>query len=145
MNQWLKGGSLLVVILAVAGWLWWLGGASEYSRANLVANSDLATATTSTPISTEPVVPPVVHLPTPEPLKALYFTQCAAASPVLREHILKLADETEINAIVADVKDYSGSVVFPSTTALAGGDGCRYPQFAELVKTWHEHNLYVIA
>jgi len=88
--------------------------------------------------------PPVIHLPTPEPTRALYLTQCAATAAGLRDRILKLADETEINAVVVDLKDYSGTTIFPSTTALPGGRGCTLATFADLVKLMHEKQIYVI-
>lgn len=92
----------------------------------------------------EPEPPKVTHLPTPKPVKALYMTQCAATSAALREHLLKLARETEINSIVVDLKDYSGTVAFPSATAVPGGIGCQVADFAELVKRMHDEGLYVI-
>lgn len=92
-----------------------------------------------------PALPVVRHQSTPEPLRALYLTQCAAASPTLREHLLRLATTTEINAIVVDLKDYSGTTVFSSTTALPGGGGCTYYSgFADLVRQLHEREIYVI-
>ena len=55
----------------------------------------------------------VVHLPTPDPLKALYMTSWVAGTSKLRDRIIGLADQTEINSIVVDLKDYSGHIAYP--------------------------------
>ena len=72
------------------------------------------------------------------------MTQCIAASPELRAGLIKLADDSEVNAIVVDLKDSSGTIAFPSETALTGGKGCTVADFKDLVKTMHEHQIYVI-
>lgn len=135
---WLLGA---VVLTAAFLWTssfvfpnWW---AVSYDLAAIGKVSNLVASST-------PAAPEVRHLATPKAVKALYMTQCAAASPSLRDHLIRLADETEINSIVVDLKDYSGAVVFDSSTKIAGGQGCTYSAFPELIKTLHEHNLYVI-
>ena len=61
----------------------------------------------------------VKHLPTPTPLKGIYMTQCVASLPSFREKLIKLIGETELNAVVIDIKDYSGTVSFqPATVKL---------------------------
>jgi len=93
----------------------------------------------------EPPPPPKVeHVATPDAVKAVYMSQCAAGSDDFRTSLFKLADETEINAIVVDLKDYSGTVAFPSETAEKGGKGCTVSDFEDLVKKMHEHDIYVI-
>ncbi len=97
-----------------------------------------------TPVDLPPPPPAVEHVATPDAVKAVYMSQCAASSSELRDSLFKLADETEINAIVVDVKDYTGTVFFPSTVAIAGGKGCTTSTFRELVKEMHRHGIYVI-
>lgn len=141
----LKSGTFwLIAIAAIAIVLLWL---SSFVFTNWWSPLQYAAPAKSADAVNEagaPQIPQVTHLPTPAAVKALYMTQCAAASPTLREHLIKLADETEINSIVVDVKDFSGTVIFPSATAVPGGAGCTYADFKQLVKTLHEHNLYVI-
>lgn len=112
---------------------------------------ELPSTAVSATFSRQEVIPPappppprIVHQETPEAVKAVYMSQCAASSDEFRVNLLKLADETEINAIVVDLKDYSGAVVFPSKTALPGGKGCRTSDFEALIKRMHEHDIYVI-
>lgn len=111
---------------------------------NGVATTTLAAVATTTPL--EPPKPVIEHIPTPKDVKAVYMSQCAASDVNgLRKSLIQLADDTEINAIVVDVKDYTGTVAFPSATAEKGGTGCTVKGFRDLVKEMHEHGLYVIA
>lgn len=140
-NSWLWSALLVVLVTAAFLWIssfffpaWW---STSYQLAAVETR-----AASSTPV--QPLVPAVPHLATPSVVKSLYMTQCAAASPSLRDHLLKLADDTEINSMVVDLKDYSGTVVFASPTALPGGRGCTYHDLPKLLQTLHEHGLYVI-
>jgi len=93
---------------------------------------------------TEPFVPRVRHMPEPEAVKAIYMSQCAASTESFRESLLKIVDETEVNAIVVDLKDYSGTIAFPSETAVPGGVGCTVSDFEKFVDRLHDHDVYVI-
>jgi hypothetical protein len=93
---------------------------------------------------------PVRHLPTPEPVRAAYITACYAASPDLRENLVRLAEETEVNALVVDVKDWSGTVSFglsdPDLAADFGhGSGCTVPDMREFLAELGEKGIYRIA
>jgi len=97
--------------------------------------------------STSPKIKEIKHLKTPEPLKAIYMTQCVAGTPSFREKVVKLVDETEINAIVIDIKDYTGTVSFktgnPSIDSLSG-PGCKVSDMREFIEELHNKNIYVI-
>lgn len=86
----------------------------------------------SAAVSMKEEKPEVVHLQTPEPLKGIYMTACAASLPKMRNGIVKLIEETELNAVVIDIKDYTG------------GEGCQAPDMKEFVKELHGKNIYVI-
>ena len=89
----------------------------------------------------------VLHLHTPKAVKAIYMSQCGAASGVLRRHIKKLAETTEINSVVIDVKDYTGTVSFKSDSGmyLSGGKGCVVRDMKELLEDYHKSGIYLIA
>jgi len=53
------------------------------------------------------------------PVKGIYMTSYAAASPEKLNDMIGLADRTEINAFVIDVKDDIGLVAFDADVALA--------------------------
>jgi len=86
----------------------------------------------------------VEHAKKPNAVKAIYMSQCAASSQAFRDSLFKLTDETEINSIIVDIKDYSGTIVFPSDTAEKGGGGCQTADFRDLVKEMHRRDIYVI-
>ena len=84
----------------------------------------------------------VKHLKTPSVVKAIYMTACVAGTPSFRAKLLKFAQETEINSIIIDVKDYTGTVSFSES---AGGGGCRVADLPEFLETLHDNNIYTIA
>ncbi|MFH1180960.1 MAG: putative glycoside hydrolase [bacterium] len=66
----------------------------------------------------------------PEIVRAVYLTGNSAASKNKIDYLINLASTTEINAVVIDVKDYSGVVRFPEPG---------------LIEKLHSNNIYVIA
>lgn len=98
--------------------------------------------------TTEAEAPPaVVHLPTPEPQKAIYMTSCVVGTPSFRDDLVKLVDETELNSIVIDIKDYSGYLSFtPKDEKLREfvSKRCMAPDMQEFILRLHNKNIYVI-
>ena len=89
-----------------------------------------------------------IYLPTPEPLKAIYMTQCVVGTPSFREKLLALAESTEINSIMIDVKDYTGYLGFvPQSDELEPywGYHCYAPDMKEFVRKLNERGIYTIA
>ena len=87
------------------------------------------------------------HLKTPEPVKAIYMTQCVVGTKSFREKLIKVADTTEINAIVIDIKDYSGRIGFKTDNPrllAAVSDTCRADDMLEFVDLLHQKNIYAI-
>lgn len=92
--------------------------------------------------------PLVYHLSAPDSLKALYFTSWAAGNAKFRKELLDIASSTEINAVVIDVKDYTGRISFavddPALKAT-GSSQNRIPDIKEFISELHERGVYVIA
>jgi len=87
------------------------------------------------------------HVKTPDKVKAIYMSSCVAATPSLRDKLVKLINETEINSIVIDVKDYTGTISFPSDDpALKGtkGGGCVAEDMRDFIARLHGEGVYVI-
>ena len=59
----------------------------------------------------------IQSIATPIPLKAIYMTSWVAGTPSIRNNLIKLIDETEINAVVIDIKDYTGMIAFKTGDA----------------------------
>jgi len=107
----------------------------------------ISTSTTSESVIVVPEKKIVKHQSLPEAVKGIYMTACVAGTPSFRAKLLKLANETEINSIIIDIKDYSGTISFfidnPLFKDNAGG-GCRVADMTEFIKNLHDNNIYVI-
>ena len=91
--------------------------------------------------------PSVMHLPTPEPMYAIYMTQCVVGTPSLRNTLVEFIDSTKLNAVVIDIKDYAGKISFPTgNLALAGSvsEKCGADDMKEFIETLHEKGIYTI-
>lgn len=87
------------------------------------------------------------HVVTPEPLKGIYMTSWVASNMALRDGLVKIADDTEINTIVIDIKDYTGKIVFTITNPKLkefGSEEVRVKDMQEFVDTLHKKGIYVI-
>lgn len=89
----------------------------------------------------------VTHLKTPEPLKAIYMTSWVGGNTKLRDALVKLMDETEINAVVIDIKDYTGKIAFEvEDLKLKEFNSVerRIPDIKEFIDVLHKKGIYVI-
>ena len=87
------------------------------------------------------------HLPTPKPLRAIYMTSWVAGTGYWRDSLKKLVKETELNAVVIDIKDYSGTIAFDIENSLIdeiAAEENRIPDIKEFIVGLHENGIYVI-
>ncbi|MGE5452767.1 MAG: putative glycoside hydrolase [Acidobacteriota bacterium] len=91
---------------------------------------------------------PVLAL-TPLRPKALYLSVFGIGSSVLRGDALKVIEQTELNAVVIDVKDDRGLVPYRSASVAESGLGPQKPitvaDMPALIQRLHEQGLYLIA
>jgi len=90
----------------------------------------------------------VTHIQTPEAVKAIYMTACVLGTPSFREKLVNIADTTEINSIIIDIKDYSGTISFEAEDPLLKGNngkGCRATDLKKFIAYLHSKNIYTIA
>src|SRR5213592_1417521 len=89
-----------------------------------------------------------VLLPATGSIKGLYVNAWAFGSPKLWQ-LVRLADETEINAFVVDVKDDTGCLLYPSAVPTAeqiGANKCvRAKDVKSRLDTLRAHGIYTIA
>src|SRR5256884_1182885 len=89
-----------------------------------------------------------VLLPPTAKIKGLYVNAWAFGSKKLWQ-LVRLADETEINAFVVDVKDDTGCMLYPSTVPTAeqiGANRCvRAKDARARLDTLAAHDIYAIA
>ncbi|MDE2595222.1 MAG: GTP-binding protein, partial [Burkholderiales bacterium] len=90
----------------------------------------------------------VLALPPLHP-KALYLSVFGIGSSVLRGDALKVIENTELNALVIDLKDDRGMVPYRSASVADSGLGPQKPitvaDMPAMVKHLHEQGLYLIA
>lgn len=114
---------------------------------NIIVKGDVQATTTTVKEIEEPKFI-VTHIKTPVSVKAIYMSACVAATPSFREKLLKIAKTTEINSIMIDVKDYTGTISFNSENELFKeniGSGCKVKDLKEFIGKLHDSGVYVIA
>ncbi len=98
--------------------------------------------------TTTPALSAITHIPTPKQVKAIYMSACVASTPSLEGRLAGLIDSTELNAVVIDVKDFSGTISFPTSNPKlteVKGPGCTVKDMQALIANLHKKNIYVIA
>ncbi len=109
-----------------------------------------ASSTPAASATTTPSGPPVriaTHVPTPASVKGIYMTSCVASTPTLREKLVKLIDDTELNAVTIDIKTFDGYLSFMPKAAdlkYATKGGCFVKDMQDFVDELHAHSIYVI-
>lgn len=84
----------------------------------------------------------------PIKVKGLYLTAYSAGSSKKLAQIIDLIEKTELNAIVIDVKDYSGYILYDSKLPLVEKLGLRDRRIKDInavLEKLHQHNIYAIA
>ena len=90
----------------------------------------------------------VRHVPLPKETKTIYMTSCVAGTPSFREKVIAVIEETEINAVIIDIKDYSGTISFkpeaPEWISAWENARCGARDMEELIQTLHKKNIFVM-
>src|SRR3989338_4443633 len=85
----------------------------------------------------------------PEIIKAIYSTGWSAGSEKRLNYLIKLIKETELNAIVIDIKDYSGELSYLTEIKEAEKYGknreIKILRPNAMIKKLHDEGIYVIA
>ena len=127
--------------------------AASYDGSLAATQSASAVQEFKAPTVPLPVVPPPppVHLPEPEHIRAIYMSACAVGTPSYRESLeslIKNSSVPHLNAIVIDVKDFSGGISFPTdnpTLAPFVSNKCGAKDMRSYIAKLHAENIYVIA
>jgi hypothetical protein len=83
----------------------------------------------------------------PTVIKGVYMTSWVGGYASIREKVLKLVDTSELNTVVLDVKDSTGTIGYESDVSDAkkyGTEEKRIPKINFLIKELHDKNIYVI-
>jgi hypothetical protein len=117
-----------------------------------LAPPDKVTFSPVSMVTTTPFL--VTHIQTPNSLHAVYFTSWAAGTPSFQKQMFSLfeATGTELNAIVIDIKDYSGRIGYvvldpryaDKTIDAIGSAQNRIPNIEKFIASLHSKGVYVI-
>lgn len=91
--------------------------------------------------------PKVNHVETPESVKAIYMTSWVASTPSIRQNIIDLVKETEINSVIIDIKDDTGKISFEGNDPVLESMGSyenRISDIRELINIFHDMDVYVM-
>lgn len=113
-------------------------------------SDDVSATSSEIALVAEPAVPKFVatHVQTPEAVKAIYMTACVASLKSFRDKLVHIADTTEVNSIIIDVKDFSGTIAFKAEDPLLKdntGTGCRTNDLRDFIAELHKKGIYTIA
>ena len=119
----------------------------NYEQAPVSAISN--TENTYNNITEIPEIPEIIvtHTQTPEPVKGVYMTACIAGLKVNRNAMMKLIDDTELNSVIIDIKDYSGTISIPTLDPVFSEikkTKCTIKDIKEFIHELHQKNIYVI-
>jgi len=84
----------------------------------------------------------------PKVVKAIYITSWVSGIDSRMNELIKLINNTELNAVVIDIKDYSGYITYDiknDDVEKYHAKEIRTPKINSLIKKLHDNNIYVIA
>jgi len=122
------------------------GGGTTVAQSDPIAASSSPVAASAKPAA-RAVIP---HVPKPSPMRGLYLNRWAALGRKLPQ-LIGVAEKTEINALVIDVKDDRGFVLYPSSVPLAhaiGADTVRpmsHVRLRAFLDSMYAQHVYPIA
>jgi len=84
----------------------------------------------------------------PDKIMAVYLTSWSASSSSMIDYVIDLSKKTEINAVVIDVKDWSGKIPYDTNVSLAqeyGAERVVVKDMKGLIDRLHNEGIYAIA
>jgi len=127
--------------------------AGAYVAIPTFSGRDFSMQYNSGAVKSEAVIPTVeeekkvLHIETPEQVKAIYMSQCVVGTKSFRERLVEIADTTEINSIIIDIKDYTGKIGFVTDNpklSAAVSNTCGAVDIEEFIELLHSKGIYVI-
>ena len=135
---------LLVLGLAIIMVGVYLYAPSKFYSENVLANENFFLGSV---IKLPDIERGVRHIKTPDPVKAIYMTSWVAGTSSMRERLITLIDETEVNAVIIDIKDDTGKISYLIESepfkSLESSEN-RIPNIQEFIARLHDKNIYVI-
>lgn len=154
--------AVVVTLLALGIYFWKSGDINNPSGDDLTVTPTPTTETTptATPALTEDPTPTSTPTPTPsptpaptpmarldfKPVKALYLKSGSVQNSERLQHYIDLANRTEINAYVIDIKNDDGSLTYKSEIpdVIAAKAHQENVDIRKIIKKFHDNNIRVI-
>lgn len=98
--------------------------------------------------SPTPEHPAVESVAMPSAVKGVYVTGWIAGAPKSMAGVIRFIDQTEVNSVVIDIKDDTGTLSYKSNVPMVletKASEQKIPDIVTLLKTLKEHNIYPIA
>lgn len=98
-------------------------------------------------VTPQPQEEPATHLNSPDVVRGVYLTAYAASKKGYIDSVLRMHKNGGLNAVVIDIKDFSGYVLYDSHVPEVEGfhtKRVRIPDIRALTKMLHENGIYVI-
>jgi hypothetical protein len=134
--------SILVIIIT-----FFLAGCSVESKPVSAVAEEVYERPKEIDYLAQPYQNPTVWNP-PVKVKGIYLTGWMAGQTKGFENLVELANRTEVNAMVIDVKDNTGKLTYHSNLAIVeeiGANSERIPDVGNLLGTLKKHGIYAIA
>lgn len=135
------GAAATIILTAMIPAAWREGHEPPGAASNQAEAPAPSEASSETPsVATGPRPPADV-------IRAIYLTSWSAATPSRLNHAIRLIRDTELNAVVIDVKDYAGKVLFETSHPLIAHLRSVEPRLGNLMRLvdrLHENGIYVI-
>lgn len=97
------------------------------------------------PVDTREVIQ---HIPLPDAQKVIYMTSCVVGTPSVREGLVKFIENSEVNSLIIDIKDFSGTLSFKPASdewqPAWDNARCGARDMKEFVAELHKKGIYVI-
>ena len=145
----LKNKYILATVLPILFFLFlYFLPSSIWTTSYILGANATSTPTEVKVATTTPVLPEVAHVKTPEAVKAIYMTSCVVGTPSFRKKLVDIINTTEINSVVIDIKDFSGTLSYeptdPSLKHAWEVARCGTKDMKDFVASLHRDNIYVI-
>lgn len=108
------------------------------------SSTETSTGSPAPATSQPPAFNPPVHFDYPDAVRGIYITGWSAGGDRMQK-LIKLLDDTDLNAMVIDIKDDDGYITFKAEGKLAGFGQPYIKDPKALMKTLEEHKIYPIA
>src|SRR3989344_4653382 len=135
---------IAVLVIGSVGRTFTIQGGSDPSARS--ASGALANATLPDPNADAPYQPQLAN--PPQIVKAIYLTSWSAASEKKMNEVSQLLRDTELNAVVIDIKDFTGMISYKTKNPIVNTYDTQEARIVKpnaLLKRLHDEGIYVIA